>query len=505
MAPRLNLLGGSYKARSPIAGVQRCVNLYPEKNPPSSQSPAPITHYPRPGYRLLAEAAVLGLGRGLYTASNGALFKVVGTNVYYVDPNWQDTLIGTIALGKSIVSMDDNGVDILLVDGSTAGYSINLLSNVMTSVIDPAFYGADSVRYVGSCFALNRPGTPQFYVSGPNALTFDPLDFGQKTASPDPLVALAALNNQIWLLGSLKGEIWYFSGAADFPFQLLQGVLVDHGCAAKYSPAATDKFLFWLTRDKDGKPWVAKGGADYSVVRASTHAIEEKIQGFKVWDDAIGYTTQYLGHTVYVVNFPSADETIAYDLSTDFWHERVSIDINGRLHRDRGQLQAYAYNTNVALDWQTGALLEASPDVYTDVLSGTNIVFPCIRTFPHIVDSRQRIAYRSLSVEMEVGNQNADYDVPNPWSSGFSPGFGPLPQDGGSIPNPIFLRQSTDGGRTFRNARAKSLGATGKFKTQPRWWRLDMARDSVFELSWALNCKTALNSVFPDVADMAET
>lgn len=477
MTVPLNLIGGSYKARAVIANNQACVNLYAEKNP--KDSPAPYTFYPRPGYSRLLAAPVFGLGRGCYRASNGALYVVVGVNVYYISPNFAATLLGTIALGKSMVSMADNGTDILLVDGTTAGYSINLASNVMTPVIDPAFYGADRVEYVGSAFLLNRPGTPQFYISGVNALTWDPLDFGQKTSSPDPLVAAPALNGQTWLLGTLRGEVWYYSGAADFPWQQLPGVLVEHGCGATYSPASTDKYLFWLTQDKDGKPWIAKGSADYSVVRASTHAIENDIQNYGVWNDAIGYVKQQLGHTFYVINFPSANKTWAYDLSVDLWTEWSSTNANGDMNRDIGQLHAYAYNTNVVVHWQNGNLLASDPNTYAD----DGVDFPCIRSFPHAIDTMQRISYRSFTANIQTGqiiDPNAE-----------------MPQ--------ITLSQSIDRGQTFRMGRSRPMGKVGKPKTVPRWWRLDLSRDSVFKLEWMASSRAPLNGGFLDPSDMAET
>lgn len=46
---RIPLLGGAYQAKSIIANAQRCVNLYPEANPGSSQPQSPATHYPTPG------------------------------------------------------------------------------------------------------------------------------------------------------------------------------------------------------------------------------------------------------------------------------------------------------------------------------------------------------------------------------------------------------------------------------------------------------------------------
>lgn len=94
------LTSGAYQAKSVIANAQRCVNLYPEENPQASKPPAPVTHYMRPGKAALGLAGVPGIARGLYTASNGELFAVVNTNVYFIDALWQYTLLGAILPGK---------------------------------------------------------------------------------------------------------------------------------------------------------------------------------------------------------------------------------------------------------------------------------------------------------------------------------------------------------------------------------------------------------------------
>ena len=41
---RVPLLGGTYLARSNIANYQRCVNLYPEKNPQDAEAQVTILH-----------------------------------------------------------------------------------------------------------------------------------------------------------------------------------------------------------------------------------------------------------------------------------------------------------------------------------------------------------------------------------------------------------------------------------------------------------------------------
>lgn len=124
---RINLLGGTYQAKSIIADAQRCVNLYPENNPTTDQD-HPVTHYLTPGTSLLSAPPVLGQARCEYRASNGNYYRVVGNNVYAVDSEWNHILLGSIAIGTTQCYMTDNGLAVVLVDGSLRGYAINLSS-----------------------------------------------------------------------------------------------------------------------------------------------------------------------------------------------------------------------------------------------------------------------------------------------------------------------------------------------------------------------------------------
>jgi hypothetical protein len=492
---RVALSSGAYQSRSLIANAQRSFNLYLEKNPPETDPPVPFTIYPRPGLKLLARCPTFAIGRNVYADSQGNLYAVAGQNVYYIDPNFTFNAIGLIAAGTSIISMSDNGTTILLLDGTTAGYTIDIQSRAFSTISDVAFFGGNFVSYIRTVFAINRPGTREFYISGSNAITFDALDFGIKTSSADPLVAAPALNDQLWLLGTKKGEVWYFSGDVNFPFQQLPNVVIEHGVAASYSIGQSDKFLFWLTQDKDGKPWIAQGAADYSVLKISTFAIDNEIRQYNKWNDAVGYCYQILGHLFYQIDFPSADKSWVYDKSNDQWNQYSSIDTNGNHHRLNGFLAAYAYNTNVMIDWKTGDLYSFDPDTFTD----NTFPIVCIRGFPHIGANGNEISYPGFMADMDVGqvpnmlSDDTGTVTTTPFNAGFSSAFGPffLQQD------PIVtLRFSNTRGASFGNKRPRTLGGTGEYGKILKWDSCGIARDAVFELEWAVPCKTALNGGF---------
>jgi hypothetical protein len=401
-----------------IASAQRCLNLYPELNTsetyaglPQLTAAAQVTCYPTPGTVLLGSLAVAteglatglgpGAGRGLYMASNGTLYAVVGAGVYMVDPTWRFTLLGVIQPGTKPVDMDDNAVTLVLVDGSSNGYLIDLATNVFSSLIDPtgSFVGSDTVNYIDGFFLFNKPATPQFYSSLAQSVTFDPLYFANKNGAPDNLVAIAVCARSIWLIGVDTTEIWLDAGNADFPFQINPSNFIQHGCAAVYSVAKQDAMVFWLARDPQGQHTVIMTEG-YATIPISTNALQNEWSTYPRVDDAIGFCYQQLGHIFYVLTFPAADRTWVYDATTNLWHERGIIDSMGVQHRIRANGFAFAYNKHVVIDFANGSLLAMDPDVYTDI--GQPIVRE--RTFPHLLNELKRLIYRKFVADMETGN-----------------------------------------------------------------------------------------------------
>ena len=463
---RVALTGGAYTAHSIIANCQRSLNLFGEKNP--DDAPVPFTYYPTPGLRLLGTAPMSGW-RGLYAATNGNLYGVVGNTVYLITSGWTFIPIGTIGTTFGPVSMDDNATSLVIVDGSASGYAVNLSATTMTAIVSDAFYGADHVAYIDTYFLFNKPGTPQFYSSNSNSLIFDPLWFANKVAYSDYLVTLAVAHREIWLIGQTTSEVWIDAGNPAFPFQAMQGVFIDYGCVAKYSVAKTDNALFWLARDKTGQGIVLRG-ASYEAKRISTHAIEQAIAKYTTISDAIGYCYQMQGHVFYVLTFPSADNTWVFDIATGQWHEWAWLDSSGREHRHRSNCYAFAYGTNIVGDWENGNLYALEMGSYTD--NGDPIKH--VRGFPHMMKDGKRVIYRQFIADMQVGTA--------------ATANAPL----------VTLRWSDDRGASWSNPVTGSMGKTGEYLTSIQWQRLGIARDRVWEISWSEPVKTALNGAFID-------
>lgn len=479
---RLNLDGRPYNSRSIIASSQRRINLYGEQNK-DPQAPCPYTEYPTPGSILFGTPNVEGASRGFYRTSLGTAYEVIGPNLYFLAVNGAMVLVGTIADRPSQVVMSDNGIALVVVDG-TEGWVVDLATNAFGPIIDPAFYGADFVVFLDTFFVFNYPDTNFFYISLAlvtfamltGGLAFDPLDIASKSGSPDYIVAIATVHKELWLIGEITTEVWIGTGAADFYFQLQQGAYVDHGCAAPYSVATQDVIIFWIMRDKQGSGIVVKG-AGYATEEISTPAIVAEFKSYAILSDAIGTCFQISDHAFYVLSFPTANKTWLYDLTTGEWSEWAWLNVDtGVLERHRISYAAFVYDRNLISDWETGKILELSIDTYTDVDDNP---IPCLRTFMHIVGQNyERISYLNFDADMEVGT-STQVDL----------------AAGEELPK-VSLSYSDNKGKTFSDPLLQSLGNQGDYLTTLSWNRLGMGRDRVFKLEWSAALKTALNGAF---------
>lgn len=528
---QLALTSGAYQTRSVISSAQRCVNLYPERNEPDS--PFPFTYYPTPGLTPLA--AALGFPhRCAYRSSNGFLYEVVGPFVYATSRQWVRTLLGTIQNGPNPVSMNDNGLAILLCDGTVNGYAIDLTTNAFAPVSGQAgaFVGSNFVDIIDGFFLLNVPGTSQWYISlefvnfanltgtvspDATAAAFDPLDIASKSGYPDPIQRVIAMHNEAWLIGQLTSEVWNDAGNPDFAFQRLPGVFIEHGTVAPFSVAKQDLSLYWLSQDEQGDRMVLTG-AQYASKRITTHAIEAQFAKYATVSDAIGFTYQQGGHVTYQLTFPTANATWCYDVSQELWYEKTWTDANGLENRHRANDGCFVYGVNVVGDFETGTLYRLDPTNYTDF--GGPIV--CRRGWPIIKNENRRLSYPRLVLDIEVGSDPNDLAPPRPQ-------FGQLVftnDDGGEIvfvgvsggqvvfsdydgipvklEDLISLRWSDTTGKSWGNPLRESVGSTGQYLTSVAFRQLGMARNRVFEVFWALPYQVALNGAFCEV-EQAET
>lgn len=465
---------GAYQARSVIASAQRCVNLYMEANPQGSVFP--FTHYPTPGLTLQGNVSSYSW-RGLYTANNNKLYGVCGNVVYYINSSYVCTVLGYITSTSGPVSMMDNGIDIILVDGTlNNGWTIHLADNAFAKINQDGFYGGNQVNYVDGYFVLNYIGTREYYISLPNTTTFDPIDYASTTGSADLLIGIGIAKRYIYLFCEKTIEVWFNQGNTTFPFGRLPGSFIQYGCAATNSITMIDGDLYWVAQSLQGQAYICKTN-NFNAVIVSTYAINNELQGYKNLSDAIGYSYELNGHFFYVLTFPTDNKTWVFDLSNNQWNEWNYIDNDGAFNRHRSNCFAFAYNQLVVGDWENGNIYTIDQDNYTD--NGQPITR--VRSFYHMEDDNSnRVRYRSFISEMESGNGDNNQPVN------------------------VSLQWSDDRGKTYSNPVMQNLGQEGQYLTSMQWNRLGMARDRVFQIFWSSNTKTALSGAFIDAVSNHE-
>jgi hypothetical protein len=464
LMPDFDFVGDAYTANSIYQDDQELINWFVEDDPrkvaKSQLGPADrgdLTLYPTPGLFSRCQLAVAEI-RALRPVSGGAiLIAVAGSIVYSVSATFVPTIIGNLLSSAGPVSISDNGPQVYIVDGANR-YTYQIATNIFATLpsSEGAFPGGDVVDMVDNIFVYNRPNTQQWAASDPLSTTTQALSFASKFGDSDNLISLIVDHREVWLLGSRTGEVWVNVGSFPFPFQIVPGTSMQHGCGAKFSLSRLGNSFAFIAMDTRGNGTVVKMNG-YQAERISTSAVENDIQGGIV-SDAIAFTYQVRGHELYVLTLPAQDKTWVYDDSTKFWHKWLAVDLQNIYHRHRSNCFAFFQGMSIVGDYENGKLYSLENEVYTD--DGATI--RRLRRCPHLVNDFLRVYHHDLQIQ-------------------FQPGVGLDGIQQGTNPKAM-LRWSNDGGSTWSGEHWVSIGKQGEYKNRAIWRQLGEARDRIYEV-----------------------
>lgn len=385
------------------------------------------------------------------------LYVVAGAVVGKLDSSGTFTSLGVIPRASNFVSMSDNGVQLMIVDG-LGGYIVTIATGVLTTIVDAAFpNGATTVTFIDGRFIVNKANTRQYYISNfYDGTTWTPSIFASKENSSDPLVAVDVLNGSVILWGSSTMEFWQDVGAAPNPFARVNGATQTWGLAALWSRATVNNSMAFLGQNPQGSVQVMKLEG-YLPTRISTSDIENIINSFSTFSDAVALTYIIDGHTMYQLTFPTGGRSFLYDDLTKLWSEVQTG--TALVARHFGALGVVFNTINYISDSTTGAVYAMSPTTYTD--DGQLIRRQVVTKHVNLAGDKFSISEVLLNMETGQGLQTGQ----------------------GSDPT-IMMRVSKDGGRTFGYERTTSIGRIGQYSA-PRaiFRRLGSARDFVFEFT----------------------
>lgn len=456
-------LGPSYVAQSPLADGERTMNWYVEPAQVPGES-GPMALYPTPGVTALVTADDAP-GRAIIAVKDRT-FCVMGRTFYEISSIYglteRNASTPMVDDGKpATISWNGDGGGELFITSGNYGYLFTLGSNTFAQVRDPDVDGGSTMgaQLDGYFIALDTT-TSTIYISDLlDGTTWDATQFQQRSIESDPWVSIAVLNRQLWLLGSLTSEVWFNSGETPFPFQPHPSGLVQYGCAAPYSTTVTGTTLIWLAATREGIGQVVQT-SDFTPDVVSSFAVSTALAGYASIGDAIGDSYSEIGHTFYVLSFPTVQKTWAFDVTTTMalsssqrWAERGTwIDEENVYEAWHPCYSTYQNDELLILDRTKGVLYRLSHTIGTDV--GSRVIRR-IRRPPSLFQGNQVLRVGAFELLLEPG-------------LGTVSGQGSNPQ--------VALRISGDGGKTFGNERLSGAGKIGSFGTRTRWLRCGSGR-----------------------------
>lgn len=399
----------------------RLLNLYAEAAPSSRSQTALIT---RPG---MTVETTVGTGpiRGMFSqpgALGGALFVVSGETLYR-----DGAAIGTIP-GSARVSMAASIGQLLIANG----FGLYLTEGGAVEQVDfPDDAGVTSVAFINGYFLASRANSQRFYWSGIlDGASWDALDYASAERSPDNIIAIWIVSDQVWIFGEVTTEVWVPTGDGEVPFQRIDGRLYDQGCLQRDTIARLDNSVYWVGHDFK----VYRG--DTVPLRVSDHGIEDAVQAsdpanLKAW------VFPWQGSLFYCLTTDSG--TFAFNPASGQWNQFGSY---GR-ETWRAHIGLFRNGQVLAGDDTDGRIWRLEERLLTDDGDAIERRWTALIPDPMFMDN--------LTIDTSAGG---------------SPSL--------TIDPIVEVRVSRDQGNTFGEWRQATTGKKGDYRRRVGWNRLGM-------------------------------
>jgi hypothetical protein len=402
---------------------------------------------------------------------NGVAYVVSGQRLYSVTSAGVATDIGGSIAGTSVTPMANNGTQVCIVNGingfiwsATSGFQV---------ITDPNFHAANTVTFFDNYFVFDWANTNKFFISSSlDGTVYNGADFASAEVSSDYVLSIVNQQENLLIFGGKTIEGWYDAGAINFPFQRTGASTIERGCSALLTPIKEDNSVFFL-----GDDLIFYRINGISLMRVSTHAIEQAFQSYSTVADAYTFSYTFEGHKFINLVFPTANASWALDIATGLWHERESWDQNNNsFGRWRGNCCLTAFGKVLIGDAYSGNIGYLDANTFTEFGN----TMRALMTSPPIHQDRKRIYISTFELDVESG-------------VGLNSGQGSDPQ--------IMLDYSTDGGRTFKSPQIwNSLGKIGAYTQRARWFRMGQARQWIFRVMISDPVKRVVISANADIS-----
>lgn len=479
-----NIVGFVKKSSFTKVGKSDTYNMYVEVKDKNEHGFSEILK-PMPGYKKICD--VEGEPQGLYRISksyNGkaAIYGVWGKKLYLIDNETEQArFIGEIAGSGMVTFCETPGygekanTHLVLCDGVHV-YAVNTEISVTEQreewqKINPIAmpnkrFTQNDEKVVPSWIAylygyvimgvensdvwyrtyrdpfnvLNDDGVPEndIFCCVPGSKMYTNIEgwFEYAAWMPDNTVIGCSNGSRLFMIGDRSFQSFAFnSGSANLPFDAIDNSNYEIGIKSKESFAQYGSSIFWLGSENLGGNAVFMADSNASPQRISTDEIEEMIAGYDK-EVAYAFTMRWMSHPFYVLNFPSDNVTLAYDVKEGGWVRfgSCSEDITEGCYR-------YRYSTISSEDklWLQfeGGLVEATNEKWNE-----HDDTPIVRKRVGGVISSEHLPFKVNKVQLITNN-------------------GEYPRMAGK-PIKVSMRYSKDGA-VWNGLSTRSLGGTGHY------------------------------------------
>jgi hypothetical protein len=463
-AAPFGFVGPSYTAISPVIDDELAMNCYVEVSG-SENAATPKALLQTPGRKIFAQLPE-GAVPGGFTVNGRTFFAA--SFLWELDASGAMINRGSLGAPPSLITKITANETQLVVSNNGNLFVLTLSTNVFVAVNMAQFNGPVlTIDFCDGYILATLQGSHTFQQSNlEDATTWNGLNIATLSYFPDNIVSMISDHRQIQF-ASAKKSVWYYNGGAGFPvFIPIQGAFAEVGSGATFAMVQADEVVFWLSQDERGA-LVAMFANGYNGQRVSTHAIELAWQRFAVYDDAVGWTYQENGHTFWVIDFPTANQSWVYDITAQLWHQRgFWVEANGTYIMDRAICHTYNFGKHLVGDWASGNIYDLSSKYLTDF---GNTIRGWRRT-PTTGKANKWIYYEQI--EFVLG-------------TGLAPGVPLLDGDGNPRPPQLMLRWSNDSGQTWSKTYFLSVGMQGQYGKRVIKRMLGRARKRVWEVTWS--------------------
>lgn len=308
-----------------------------------------------------------GVSAGYLRPADGIVGTSSGPGVTRGAINW----LGTwhLVMGTKLVSVAEDGTVLTLGDVGAGGtatmcygpksttYPVGLLAvasggrlyywdgSTLTQVTDVDLGVCLDVVWIDGYF-MSHDGESIVVSDLADPFAFDPLKYGSSEASPDPIVALVRVRNEIVALNRFTCEVFDNVGGNGFPFQRIEGAQIQKGCIGTHACCVFLEAVAFLGSGENEAPGIylgANGGAQ----KLSTIEIDRVLAGFTELQlsTVLLETRNDNGHLHLYVHLP--DRTLVYDhtasqaLGQPVWFVLVSGLVGFQAYRGRHFVWCY--------------------------------------------------------------------------------------------------------------------------------------------------------------------